>query len=316
MSLEPFDAIVLAGGQSRRLGRPKQDVVLGGATLLQRTLAAVEHAGTVVVVGPPRDDLPPGVLQTRESPAGGGPVAGVVAGLSALNGQGGARDVLVLACDMPLVDRVVAELETCGGADAVLLRDRDRLQPLAARFRVDALRAAAAGVDADGASMRALLSRLVVTPHDVAPGTTDDVDRPDDLAVCGTVADHLVSKPYLLPPDADVAAARALFVDDHVHADLIVDTGVLTAVVLRSDLGSADDRARAADLGRLAGRTVEPSDDAELVRRRMVADGVRRLAVVGEDGRLLGLLCLKRTGLGFCSDAGVEARRRVDAAPS
>ena len=33
-----------------------------------------------------------------------------------------------------------------------------------------------------------------------------------------------------------------------------------------------------------------------------------RLAVIDEECRLLGLLCLKRTRLGFCSDADVQAR--------
>jgi hypothetical protein len=36
--------------------------------------------------------------------------------------------------------------------------------------------------------------------------------------------------------------------------------------------------------------------------------GRRRLAVTSEDGRLLGLLCLKASGRGFCSDEDVAAR--------
>ena len=48
---------------------------------------------------------------------------------------------------------------------------------------------------------------------------------------------------------------------------------------------------------------------AEDARRAMQASGDRRLAVVEDDGRLLGLLCLKRSGDGFCTDAGVAERR-------
>ena len=40
----------------------------------------------------------------------------------------------------------------------------------------------------------------------------------------------------------------------------------------------------------------------------MREQGTRRLAVVDDDGDLLGLLCLKRTLDGFCSDADVRAR--------
>jgi hypothetical protein len=40
----------------------------------------------------------------------------------------------------------------------------------------------------------------------------------------------------------------------------------------------------------------------------MRAQSTRRLAVVDGTGRLVGLLCLKRTLDGFCSDADVRAR--------
>ncbi|MGW1564687.1 hypothetical protein ACWCQ1_51030 [Streptomyces sp. NPDC002144] len=40
----------------------------------------------------------------------------------------------------------------------------------------------------------------------------------------------------------------------------------------------------------------------------MALDGRRRLAVTDGCGRLLGLLCLKRSGNGYCSDEGIRAR--------
>lgn len=42
--------------------------------------------------------------------------------------------------------------------------------------------------------------------------------------------------------------------------------------------------------------------------RAMTTYGRRRRAVIDDRGLLLGLLCLKHTGLGFCSDADVRAR--------
>jgi hypothetical protein len=42
----------------------------------------------------------------------------------------------------------------------------------------------------------------------------------------------------------------------------------------------------------------------------MIAGGQRRRAVVDDEGRLLGLLCLKASGRGFCADADVAARAR------
>jgi hypothetical protein len=44
------------------------------------------------------------------------------------------------------------------------------------------------------------------------------------------------------------------------------------------------------------------------VRHAMTATGRRRAAVTSADGRLLGLLCLKASQVGFCSDTDVRAR--------
>jgi len=53
--LAPYDALVLAGGQARRLGgMDKMAIPLGGRGLLDRVLDAVPDADRVVVVGPPR----------------------------------------------------------------------------------------------------------------------------------------------------------------------------------------------------------------------------------------------------------------------
>ena len=51
------------------------------------------------------------------------------------------------------------------------------------------------------------------------------------------------------------------------------------------------------------------------MHRAMLAAGGRRLAVVDHRLRLLGLLCLKRSGLGFCSDRDVAARALANGAP-
>ncbi|GAB2862849.1 hypothetical protein GCM10022221_73480 [Actinocorallia aurea] len=122
-----------------------------------------------------------------------------------------------------------------------------------------------------------------------------------------TVADAMLLSPKVHGPDTTVADAAEALANDHVHAVLIVDGGVLLAVVERGDLTARPDLpARLA--GRLGERVARPCDGLEAVRRAMAEAGRRRVAVAAEDGTLLGLLCLKRTGLGFCTDEGVEAR--------
>ncbi|MGD9525408.1 CBS domain-containing protein [Pseudonocardia sp.] len=123
------------------------------------------------------------------------------------------------------------------------------------------------------------------------------------------VADAMLRHPKICDATTTLGRARELLRDDHVHALLVVDDhGLLRAVVEREDLaeGAADTLAEHA--GRLADRTVGPHVDLVDTQRRMRRNRRRRLAVVDGRGRLLGLLCLKRSGTGFCSDDGVRAR--------
>lgn len=54
--------------------------------------------------------------------------------------------------------------------------------------------------------------------------------------------------------------------------------------------------------------SVSPTACAEAVQELLVERGLRRVAVVGHDGTLLGLMCLKRSWTGFCSDDDVASR--------
>ena len=121
------------------------------------------------------------------------------------------------------------------------------------------------------------------------------------------VIDAVVRRPKLLGPDATVADARHCLAGGKVHAALVVDGDRLLTVIVPEDVLDAhgDDLAR--DHGRLEGRTVAPDADLDAVRNHMVDLGIRRLAVVDGE-RLVGLLALKRSSLGFCSDEGIAAR--------
>src|SRR5215472_10299144 len=126
----------------------------------------------------------------------------------------------------------------------------------------------------------------------------------------------MLTTPTRHPLSATVREIRAFFRDDHVHAALIVSpAGYLEAVVERDDIahGQALDAA-AGPLGRLAGRTVPAGASLAEVHRAMTAAGRRRAAVTSADGRLLGLLCLKASRAGFCSDQDVRARALGEAA--
>lgn len=124
------------------------------------------------------------------------------------------------------------------------------------------------------------------------------------------VREVVVASPQTWGASTTVADARAAFLDDHVHMLLLTDGDVLVGTVLRDDLPGAPADDPALRHAALAGRTVAPDEPAEGVRRAMLDRGERRLAVVDGAGRLVGLLCLKRHGGGFCRDEDVRARRR------
>lgn len=139
--------------------------------------------------------------------------------------------------------------------------------------------------------------------------------RPCSGTVHGpTAADVMVSRPKVLPADASVGDVRAQFEDDHVVMVLLGGHGVLLGTLLREDLPhGADQAGPARPFSTTTGRTVPATEPVAAVHRRLREAGARRLAVVDGAGRLLGLVCLKRSRTGFCDDAGVAARRAAPA---
>jgi CBS domain-containing protein len=125
------------------------------------------------------------------------------------------------------------------------------------------------------------------------------------------VSDVMVTIPKTHGPDVSLEEIRELFADDHVRMALVVDaSGRLLTTIERQDLiaAAAPSSTRIARLGTLVGRTVGPSTLLSAATATLLHARKRRLAVVDDRGRLVGLLCLKRDGTGFCSDEGVRRR--------
>ena len=173
-----FDAIVLCGGSSTRLGDDKALVEVGGATLLDRALDAVAGAQVTIAVGPRRDTAR-SVVWTIEDPAGGGPVAGIAAGLDLTKSE----LVVVLGVDFPFVDaaRVTSVVGSVGRHDGAILRDATgRHQFLIGAYRSDPLRKAIGARDPNGMAVKELIAGMDIVVLD-DPRSTFDVDTRDDL---------------------------------------------------------------------------------------------------------------------------------------
>lgn len=108
--------VVLAGGRSSRMGRPKAALPFAGELLIERILRVLSGvASPVVVVAAPGQDvlvLPPEVELVRDPVEGDGPLRGLATGLAALAGR--AEAAVVVGCDAPFLSaaflRRLAEL--------------------------------------------------------------------------------------------------------------------------------------------------------------------------------------------------------------
>ncbi|GIW94146.1 MAG: molybdenum cofactor cytidylyltransferase [Pirellulaceae bacterium] len=141
-------ALVLCGGQSRRMGRPKAWLPFGSESMLQRVigrLGQTERFDRIVVVKAPQQPLPPlpkYVHVVEDHIPGLGPLGGMAAGLAALAGTlPEPAAAYVTSCDVPLlvpavVQRICEQLQHWA---AVVPVEEQYPHPLAAAYRLDVL---------------------------------------------------------------------------------------------------------------------------------------------------------------------------------
>jgi molybdenum cofactor guanylyltransferase len=132
--------IVLCGGKSERMGRPKLSLPFGGEVMLSRVVriagAVVSPIVVVTGVGQELPALPPGVLVTRDEFSDKGPLAGLAAGFVPLRETVDA--VFVSSCDVPLLkpEFIRAIIETIGTHEMAMPCDGQHLHPLAGVYRM------------------------------------------------------------------------------------------------------------------------------------------------------------------------------------
>ena len=133
--------IVLCGGQSKRMGRPKAWLPFVGETMLGRVVRLLGQAvDPLVVVAAPDQDVPPlpaGVAVVRDGARGRGPLQGLAAGLAALGGRADAA--YLSSCDVPFLRPgfVRRLIELLGDAAVCVPRVGDYHHPLAAVYRLE-----------------------------------------------------------------------------------------------------------------------------------------------------------------------------------
>lgn len=134
-----FGSVVLCGGKSSRMGRPKHRLPFGNETMLQRVVRILrDEVGSVAVVAAPQQDvpeLPEDVFVTRDEAEGMGPLGGIAAGLTAQHSR--VEAVYVSSCDAPFLQPAFVRrmLELLGEHDVAIPHDGDYYHPLAAVYR-------------------------------------------------------------------------------------------------------------------------------------------------------------------------------------
>ena len=192
--IEDCTAIILAGGDSQRMGSDKANLLLGKQTLLQRVIEAMQQVfpNVIISVRQPRPEIKLPQVCDEQSGAGmrgGGPLVGLAAALDQITTPW----AFVVACDMPFVEPAMVELLADFRFDyqAVVPVVQGHAQPLAAYYAgscLGKLRAHLAGGGKN--SMRALLEQLQVhyvdesklLKADPALRSFFDLDTPQDVA--------------------------------------------------------------------------------------------------------------------------------------
>lgn len=177
---------MLAGGAARRFGGDKLAAEVDGRPLLEHALDGLPAEAAVALVGPQRSAGRP-VVTVVEDPPGGGPAAGLVAGVSWALGLD-PDAIVTLPGDAPAGGRaalrLLAELDRTG-ADVVVGVDQTgrhqvlqlALRPVAAR-RLVALAGPDRGRDQ---SVRRLVEQLDPSRLALAAELSRDIDTVDQL---------------------------------------------------------------------------------------------------------------------------------------
>lgn len=135
--------IVLCGGQSRRMGRPKALLPFGPEVMLQRVVRRLREAAEPIVVVAAADQelplLPEEIIVVRDERPDRGPLEGIAAGLRGLSGL--AEAAYVTACDVPFLQPAFVRrvVELLADHDVAVPHAEGFDQPLSAAYRLSVL---------------------------------------------------------------------------------------------------------------------------------------------------------------------------------
>jgi molybdopterin-guanine dinucleotide biosynthesis protein A len=133
--VESVSAIILAGGQSRRMGRDKALIDYDGKPIIAHVIDLLRELSEDVIVVSNRSETyaPFGARIVPDYDPPGGPLGGIYTGLSAAKND----LAIVVACDMPFLNRSLLRhlIDRAQPADAVVMLTDGEYEPLHAVYR-------------------------------------------------------------------------------------------------------------------------------------------------------------------------------------
>jgi molybdopterin-guanine dinucleotide biosynthesis protein A len=175
--------LVLAGGQSRRMGRPKPWIEVGSSILIRYVVERLAPAFSELMVSFAEPEqmeqlVPYRVVFDRKPNAG--PLAGLEAGLLAARNQ----VLFAVACDMPYVDPSTAEIAVAAArsCDAAIPRHDGLFEPVCGAYRKTALPAIVSALDSGNYVAHDVVGDLDVTwLEELEPAQFESINTPADL---------------------------------------------------------------------------------------------------------------------------------------
>jgi molybdopterin-guanine dinucleotide biosynthesis protein A len=174
---------ILAGGEGRRMGRPKGDLRVGTLPILQYLLEKLNWPGPTLLVTAPGRQNPPGIeLFDRQAvdPMAQGPLRGILTCLE--NCQ--TDSVAITTVDMPgigteqlqwMLDRLAADEKRLGVMSWRTVDGRRQIEPFPMACRRDAAKTIAGRISEGNLSVRSL-TEIPGFAAEIAP-----VDWPKEL---------------------------------------------------------------------------------------------------------------------------------------
>lgn len=159
----PITAMVLCGGKSKRMGRPKAFLPYEGSTMIAHIVNTLNElfTKTLLVSNEPEQYEDLGLDVVKDILPFRGPMGGILSGLLVAETE----HAFVIACDMPLVSKkIIREMtEVRHGHDVVVLSHSNGIEPLLGVYSKTCIKPLEESLFAGSLSVQDLIGSLKTT---------------------------------------------------------------------------------------------------------------------------------------------------------